>query len=300
MYSIYITPVEQLVRTLDYLYQVNSERSIDWIGKVSGATTRFPCNVIAMEILGNMNSQLAVNTLVSNVNFDYLRESLKSDSSGGSLLSVFVQSMAAYSNNKYSDINFAEFATSPHIPAQAIVAMPELIRMVQVELFRLTKVTNFVKRMGGKSITPLLEMARSRNQRNRSEIESLIGFLYLSLNYTDNTILTIFRNLLARPIKRDGDYVELIIAGNVMVEFSKNNPSNTTYYELINDLLSHKDARVRIGVASSIFYKNFHSFSKAALDYTVAYSLFMKEAMLYSNDSLVIQKLQEISNYQGK
>jgi hypothetical protein len=241
-----------------------------------------------------MNSPRALEGLVSNVSFDYLRESLKSSNTSRSLFSSVVQSMAAYSNNQSTDINFAEFMTAPYVPARAIVAVPELIRTVQVELFRLTKAVNVVKRFGGKIITPALQSTKSRDRRKNQEIEEFVCFLYLALNYSNSSIFTVMKNLLVTPIKRDGDYVKLIIAGDVMVSFSKENPENNTYYGLISSLLTHKDPRVRIGIASSIFYKDFRQFTKPALEHSLAFHSFMVEAMIYGSVNPIVTPYLEM------
>ncbi len=269
---------EALVQKLDYVYQVNTERSLKWLGEVTGSSIRFPCNVIALEILGNMGFPGALEEVVKNLSFTYLSEDMKASSSGGSLFSTAIRSMANYSNAKMSDINFAGLATCPYIPAPAVVAVPELIRTVQEELFRLEKAVGLIRKFGVGSLAPLWNLQSFTSER----IDLFIACCYLRLGMAGEKILSIVQENLRRPIKQHGDYVAMIVLGDTLVEYAATHKDDYNFVERIHNLLIHNEPRVSIAVAGSTLYRNYFILSGQAIQMNQAYFSSLIPALVYA------------------
>ncbi len=271
-----------IFQALDFVYQINSDRACEWLGWVTDTSSRFPSNVIAMEILGNMNSIKALQSIINNLSFGYLSENMKGDLPGGGLFHQIIQSASAYSANKYSDLSFCELASAPFVPDKIICVVPELIRKVQIELFRLDKTANLVRKLGVQTLRTLWPMASTRDKGKNQIIGNFLALLNLSFDQTDNSIFSIISNRITAPIKKNDDYVALILTGDKIIEFSKRNPNNTTYHGLIQSLLAHKESRVKICTACSILYQDLKDFTQIALDSSIGYHQMMINAIRHS------------------
>ncbi|MHC1740066.1 MAG: hypothetical protein AB9897_03030 [Anaerolineaceae bacterium] len=271
-----------LFQALDFVYQVNSDRACEWLGWVTDTSSHFPSNVIAMEILGNMNSIKALQSIINNLSFGYLSENLKGDLPGGGLFHQVIQTISTNSANKYSDLTFCELATAPFIPDKIICVVPELIRKVQIELFRLEKTADIVRRLGLQTLNTLWPLASTRDKGKNQNIGNYLALLNLSFDRTDNSIFTIISNRISAPIKKNDDIVALILTGDKIIGFSKRNPDNTTYHGLIQSLLAHKEPRVKVCAACSILYQDLKVFTQIALDSSIVYRPMMINAIKHS------------------
>jgi hypothetical protein len=55
-------------------------------------------------------------------------------------------------------------ATAPFVPDKIICVVPELIRKVQIELFRLDKTANLVRKLGLQTLRTLWPLASTRDK----------------------------------------------------------------------------------------------------------------------------------------
>lgn len=272
--------MEELYHAINFVYAINNDQGIPWLGLVSDKEQRFPANVIAMEILGNSKNIQALYALLSNSSFGYLGESLKDPLPGGGLFSMVIQTAASTSRNKYSDISYCELSVAPFVPGQLMAAVPELIRKVQCERFRIKKACEMIGRFGITCMPSLWNIPVDKHKR--LEFEVLIALIHLSMGMTDQRVYSAMDMMTMKQIKQNGDYAALILSADKMVEFSVKNPDNNIYHTIIQRLLSHKDNRVRIGAASSILYQDFENFTTAALDEAIAFLPMMKNAINFS------------------
>jgi hypothetical protein len=301
--------------------KVNSPLTLEWLVENANPYYKLPANIMAVNIIKNINKPEGIAALVNGSNFIFMEsqvvdsneesffdkykrlekgeEKRISDNLAVGTLLAGLKGIGEYYQNKASKIQCSGFITAPFLPLDILLAdKTNILKAFQSHRYRMNAVLSLCDRWGYSYLDNC--WAGSQSRKKKGEACFLVG-CYYKKGLEPASAESYFKSVLSSRLNANEQQMMAIYLVDALLH-GEGESLKVKYQSQIERLVDHKEPVIAKSIAASLFYADFRPLIPKVL--TERFCLELVPAVVFSariaNNSDSIRFLEGNQRFQDE
>lgn len=258
------------------LSKLNSPLTIELLGSMANLSLNFPADIMAINILKNINKPEAITALVNKSNFVFTesveddpneegfieryrrikrgKETRITDNLAVGVLFAGIKGFAQYYKNKAAKVQCSGFLTAPFLPLDTMLAdQTDILRSFHSHRYRMNAVLSLCERWGLSYLDNC--WAASQTPKKESDAYFLTG-CYLNKGLDPAPVETYVNRVVSSKLNTNELQMKAIFLVDALLH-GEEESLKAKYQSQIQGLIDHKETIVANSTAASVFYADY-------------------------------------------